>query len=323
MGITLTTEEFIERAENVYGAWFDYSEVDYVGGKYKVKIGCPIHGFFWMTPIHHLRESVNGCSMCGIEARTKKMAYTTELFIKKAIKKYGDRFDYSRVDYVNNRTPIEIGCKEHGFFRENPNNHLQSKIQFHCPKCGILSRSKICTYTNEEFLIRAHSVHGLWYDYSEVDYVGYREKVKIGCPIHGWFWQGGGHHYIGHGCIKCARDKHFRNYSDGPTVLYYIKLTDLDGIAYWKIGITTQTLEKRFQKSMNHIEVLWTKPYSTGKKAYTMEQNILRTYEQRRAYNVNVSVIRGGWTELFTENVLHYVPVTWDGSLGVMPRSQL
>ena len=41
---------------------------------------------------------------------------TTEEFIAKAKAVHGDRYDYSKVKYVDSKTKICIICKEHGEF---------------------------------------------------------------------------------------------------------------------------------------------------------------------------------------------------------------
>ena len=42
----------------------------------------------------------------------------TQEFIQKAIKVHDGRYDYSKVIYVNNRTKIIIGCKNHDEIKE-------------------------------------------------------------------------------------------------------------------------------------------------------------------------------------------------------------
>lgn len=42
--------------------------------------------------------------------------YTTELFIQKAIQVHGNKYDYSKIEYINAKTKIIIICKEHGEF---------------------------------------------------------------------------------------------------------------------------------------------------------------------------------------------------------------
>jgi hypothetical protein len=41
---------------------------------------------------------------------------SVSIFIEKARNIHGDRYDYSKVNYVNQRTKVTIICKEHGEF---------------------------------------------------------------------------------------------------------------------------------------------------------------------------------------------------------------
>jgi len=50
----------------------------------------------------------------------------TELFIEKAIKIHENKYDYSKVNYINNTTPITIICNVHGEFNQTPATHLQN-----------------------------------------------------------------------------------------------------------------------------------------------------------------------------------------------------
>ena len=57
---------------------------------------------------------------------------TTKEFIEKAKKIY-PQYDYSLVDYKNNKTKIKIICKQCGnIFEQLPENHL---IGYGCPNC--------------------------------------------------------------------------------------------------------------------------------------------------------------------------------------------
>ena len=58
--------------------------------------------------------------------------------------------------------------------------------------------------TSEEFIERANIIHKNKYDYSLVNYINARTKVKIICPIHGVFSQSAGSHLHGCGCPACA-----------------------------------------------------------------------------------------------------------------------
>lgn len=134
-----TTEEFIVAAKKVFD-YYDYSLVDYVNTKTKIKVICKEHGVFEITPNNLLRG--HGCPYCYGNAK-----YTTEKYIAAAIKVHGNRYDYSLVVYVNSQTKIKIICREHGVFEQLPSEHLVGKG---CPYCGNSVK-----HTNESFIAKA------------------------------------------------------------------------------------------------------------------------------------------------------------------------
>jgi hypothetical protein len=96
--------------------------VKYVDSHTKICVICPKHGEFFVTPNKHLNGE--GCRLCGIDARTEKRKMTLEEFIQKAKKVHGDKYDYSKVKYVNSKTNVCIICPEHGEFWQTPSSHL-------------------------------------------------------------------------------------------------------------------------------------------------------------------------------------------------------
>lgn len=61
----------------------------------------------------------------------------------------------------------------------------------------------------KNFIEKSIIKHKNKYRYDLVIYTNCRTKVKIICPYHGEFEQTpNGHLYKGHGCDKCAREKH-------------------------------------------------------------------------------------------------------------------
>ena len=62
---------------------------------------------------------------------------TTEEFIRKARAVHGDWYDYSRVEYINFRTPICIICPIHGEFWMTPKNHL---CGCKCQECAKIQK---------------------------------------------------------------------------------------------------------------------------------------------------------------------------------------
>jgi hypothetical protein len=125
---------------------------------------------------------------------------TPEKFITKAKSVHGNSYDYSLVNYLNNRIKVEIICKKgHGSFWQSPYSHLRD---CGCPKCGGVHRS-----TKEEFIIKSNQLHDNRYDYFNVIYVNNQTRVRIICPQHGLFIQTPNSHLNGSGCPICHTSK--------------------------------------------------------------------------------------------------------------------
>ena len=125
-----TTQEFIKKAKEIHGDIYDYTKVNYINSKTKVCIICPIHGEFWQTPYGHLHYK--GCPKCSVEKVHSLQRHTSEEFIKKAEKVHNDKYDYSKVNYINANTKVCIICPIHGEFWQIPHDHLK---RVGCPKC--------------------------------------------------------------------------------------------------------------------------------------------------------------------------------------------
>ena len=202
----LTKEEFIERARKVHGDKYDYSKVNYINAKTKVCIICPEHGEFWQKANNHI-SSKQGCPECGKIKNVEGVRKNTEYFINKAVQLYGDKYDYSKVNYINAKTKVEIVCRKHGFsFWQTPANHLWFG-NTPCPKCKSEDISSRLKYDTQWFINKAKGIHGDKYDYSKVKYDGYHNRVCIICPEHGEFWQFPTNHYKGVGCPICKSPK--------------------------------------------------------------------------------------------------------------------
>jgi len=180
-------EEFIKKAIEIHGDKYDYSKVQYVNRNTKVCIICPEHGEFWQTPASHI-DGKHGCSKCSKQFMDK------EYFVERARKIHGDKYDYSKVEYVNNNTKVCIICPEHGEFWQTPHNHLRGTGCHFCSK-NFLDK--------DLFIEKAQKIYGEKYDYSKVEYINNHTKVRIICPEHGEFWQTPGSHLNGRGCPKC------------------------------------------------------------------------------------------------------------------------
>jgi hypothetical protein len=203
-----TTQEFIKEANIIHNNKYDYSLSTYKTNNTKVKIICPIHGVFEQTPVKHIlaKHCCPKCSNIKLHNIQRKDKNT---FILESKNIHKDKYDYSLVEYINNRTKIKIICPIHGVFEQTPINHLKGKG---CKYCG--GTSKLDT---NFFIYNANKIHNNFYDYSLVDYLDSRTKIKIICPIHGVFEQTPNNHLSKEqGCFNCLNKIHdnitFSNY---------------------------------------------------------------------------------------------------------------
>ena len=130
---------------------------------------------------------------------------TTKEFIKKAKKIHGEKYNYSKVEYINAHTKVKIICPKHNEFKQTPKHHANDG--YGCNLCGYETGSKKQSLTKEEFIEKAKKCHDNFYDYTKVKYINYSTKVKVGCTIHGIFEITPGNHIHKdkpRGCKECG-----------------------------------------------------------------------------------------------------------------------
>ena len=99
----MTQDEFIDKSNKVHGDRYDYKDVNYVNNRTNVTIICKKHGPFRVIPSNFLAGG--NCPECGKESRRQKQISNTDEFIKRAIERHGDKYDYTKVDYKTAKIP--------------------------------------------------------------------------------------------------------------------------------------------------------------------------------------------------------------------------
>jgi hypothetical protein len=199
------TRKFIEKARKVHGEKYDYSKTNYTKSNEPVIIICPEHGEFSQIATHHVAGS--GCFECSLVKRSENNPYkkTKEEFLLNAQNLYGDKYDYSLVDYKNKNTDVDIICPKHGVFKQTPHQHIN--MGQGCQKCGWERSSEKQKDSKEDFIRKANAVHNGKFDYSKVKYEKSSVPVNIICPEHGEFSQRPVDHLNGQGCPICKESK--------------------------------------------------------------------------------------------------------------------
>jgi hypothetical protein len=187
-----------ESLSKVHNHKYDYSKYIYYGAEKLSIFICPIHGDFEQSPYSHLKGF--GCKKCGIEKARDSKFKSLEEFIQNSHKIHGLKYDYSKVNYVRAKIPVEIICKVHGNFMQTPDIHLRGSG---CPSCSLINSGLNRRGNTQNFIRRAIELHGDLFDYSEVNYIKNNIKVKIKCKNGHEFYQTPANHLTGYGCNYC------------------------------------------------------------------------------------------------------------------------
>lgn len=132
----------------------------------------------------------------------KKVTFNEFIARSKSI--HGDKYDYSKVVYVDYTTKVCIICKECGQdFWQTPKDHLRGHG---CKRCmGKRIWDKRGRITKDGFVRRAREIHGDKYEYDKVEYKNMKTKVLIYCKTcQKYFEQTPEHHLLQKsGCPVC------------------------------------------------------------------------------------------------------------------------
>lgn len=178
----LTKEILLERIKNIHGDKYAYEFGDKITLTTNIKIKCKTHGIFKQTPKNHLKGQ--NCPKCKCLNKND--------FIKKALHKHNNKYNYDDIKFVNSNIKIKIKCPEHGIFEQRPTDHLKGD------KCSGLVR------TTNDFIEKANIVHNNIYSYEKTDYKKSKTNIIITCKTHGDFMQKPNDHINGSGCNKCT-----------------------------------------------------------------------------------------------------------------------
>lgn len=208
-------ERYLDKAHKVWGDRWDYSDSMYTRAKDPISIRCKEHDVvFTQTARKHLAGQV-GCKTCHVEhlSRIKSgqpspKRMSQEKFLTKSTEVWGDRWDYSKVEYQTTDDKVTIICKVHGEFAQAPYSHLKGHVG--CVRCrteSILPPSPRPS-SQEKFLTTAQEVwEGRW-DYSSLEWRGMYTPTEFTCSIHGPFIQTPRAHLRGTlGCKKCLEEE--------------------------------------------------------------------------------------------------------------------
>ena len=180
---------FAMQALKLYQGKYVYELYDNKRRDEKIKIFCIEHNcYFEQTIGLHLNGHV-GCKFCSQRQRslTRKDIDKKE-FIDKFVQKYGSEFDFSKVDYIDNTTPVRIKCLKHDREFYQIRKYIYKNAVCSCPECKQelrYERNKLMyEYNQQEFIDLFIKKFGTDYDFSKVQYKNFKTSVIIKCLKH-------------------------------------------------------------------------------------------------------------------------------------------
>ncbi len=124
--------------------------------------------------------------------KVRNKPYTNEEVVERLRELYGDDYDYTQVDYKNNRTPITLRCKKHDVVLSRI---LQNLLKgWGCPACNkeqgktwanVVEKTydpsrRSERWTTERFIAESKAWHGEgFFDYSQCHYVNKDTPVTL------------------------------------------------------------------------------------------------------------------------------------------------
>lgn len=285
----LNTETFIQKAQQIHGLKYNYSDTKYITSKNKIKIICNTHGPFYTLPNNHI-SNISGCPQCAIlMSGTTQNNKTKNTFIADCAKIHNNKYDYSGTQYTKAHDIITINCPEHGQFMIKAYLHKQGQG---CNLCGIQRRANKQKITKDEFIEKCQKIHNNKYDYSNLIYTTLVDKLHFNCPLHGQFIQKGSNHIKGYGCQICGNSAWFMNqggytesfFDNNPlwkeyeSTLYIIHFSNNDE-SFIKIGITKDSVKYRYHSGYKSYKMKIIHTFSLPLyTAWKYEQSILERF---------------------------------------------
>lgn len=115
--------------------------------------------------------------------------------------KHNNKYDYSLVEYKNQKTKVKIICPEHGVFEQNPDSHKKND----CPECGKINSHNKQKKTQEDFLNKTKKYKTL--DFSNSKYINAKTPVEVKCLVCKNIFQKTPNELYRNGCPICSNNR--------------------------------------------------------------------------------------------------------------------
>ncbi len=231
---------------------------------------------------------------------------TTEEFIERANKRFGDVCDFSKSEYIDADTEVTVTCRIHGDYRKPARTFIYAngRAKHGCPQCAKESRDAANARQRDlaktSFVERSIEKHGHRFSYDKFEYINAHTKGIVTCPEHGDFEVTPNDHATkGRGCSKCFL-------YTGITLVYLVHI-ESHGEEMVKIGITNQNTARRFRDSLHpdqHVTEIATLEFKERSDAKTIEAYL---HAKHKKHQFTPKVKFAGYTECFKVEALQHI----------------
>ena len=287
--------ELVEKAKVKFNNKYKYRVTQNTKVTDKIFIECPEHGPYIQEARIHLK-SIHGCKMCASKSTAILQRKSKDQFITQATELHKGKYNYDKIQYVNDTTKITITCKVHGDFIQQAGAHLQGNG---CKSCGItLGKEK--QKHSEETLNNVKLPQGISIDFA--NYSNFKGKLPGFCTTHGKFTTSLAvikrAKYICPNCADIYRGWNRSLYKNKPTTLYVLDL----GNNLFKFGITKENdIYLRYAK-VDHSKIKNINFQVTileGSIAYDLEKVINKRFKNHKYHGEKIFTCTGN-TEIIT-----------------------
>lgn len=157
--LRLPLETFIQKANTVHNNSYDYSKVTFENLHEYITVICKNHNYEFTCEANSHLKGWGFCPKCSEENKDRiyapvlgkyviKSLITTEEIIQRFKKVHGDKFNYSKVNYIHSDEPVIVICQRNHEFLTTVYNHETLKAG--CKTCQYENN----TVSVEDFLKR-------------------------------------------------------------------------------------------------------------------------------------------------------------------------
>lgn len=234
---------------------------------------------------------------------------------------HGDKYDYSKINYIVNDIKLTIICPEHGEFEQSAHCHLIGQGCYECVRYSRLDGRRL---TVEKFIKNANKVHNNKYNYSNIKKInGNKTPLPILCNMHGEFKQSANSHLKGRGCPTCYLENNGYNRGkfvyfakNSECVLYLLECFNEEE-KFLKIGITSKSIKSRFSgnKKLPYDFKILKKLKSLNSSCIWDEEVLLKRKFKKYKYSPDIKF--KGYTECFNienkKEIINYLNTLENG----------